>query len=205
MRPVHKSGEDYVLGNWRLTDAINSWSWKGQEGKTAEISVYSIGSTVELILNGESLGEKPLEYCRADFTAEYQKGRLEAVSFDENGKEIGRCELTSAEDEIVITAVAEEPLISENDFTYINVSLTDKRGNTHSLCDRKITVKVEGNGRLRAVGSGNPLTEESFLGDTYTTYYGRMQVIVESTEKGAIKAIFSADGVEDTQVLIMAK
>lgn len=205
VRPVHKSGEDYVLGNWRLTDAINSWSWKGQEGKTTEIFVYSIGKEVELFLNGKSLGRKLLEYCKADFIAEYKNGTLTAISYNENGKEIGRSELTSAEDEIVITAMAEESLISENDFTYINVSLTDTRGNVHSLFDRKITVKIEGEGKLRAVGSGNPLTEESFLGDTYTTYYGRMQAVVESTGKGIIKAIFSADGVEETQVVIMAK
>lgn len=205
VRPVHKSGEDYVLGNWRLTDAINSWSWKGQEGKTAEISVYSIGSTVELILNGESLGKKPLEYCRADFTAEYKKGTLAAISYDESGKEIDRSELTSAEDEIVITAIAEETEIKEKDFTYINVSLTDKKGNVQMLCDRKVYVKVEGAGRLRAVGSGNPLTEESFLGGAYTTYYGRMQAVVEGTGKGEIKVAFSADDIPETHIVVTVK
>lgn len=205
VRPVHKSGEDYVLGNWRLTDAINSWSWRGQEGKTAEISVYSIGKEVELFLNGKSIGRKLLEYCKADFSVEYKKGTLTAISYNENGEEISRSELTSSKDEIVITAIAEESEININEFTYINVSLTDNDGNVHSLCDRKISVKVEGEGRLRAVGSGNPLTEESFLGNSYTTYYGRMQAIVESTGKGEIKVTFSADDAKDKQIIIRVK
>ncbi|WP_270187262.1 hypothetical protein [Mediterraneibacter gnavus] len=46
------------------------------------------------------------------------------------------------------------------DIIYIPIHVTDKDGNLKMTTDRKITVSVEGEGTLLAVGSGNPETEE---------------------------------------------
>ena len=71
---------------WRDTDAVHSWSWPGCQGKNAQIEIYSIGTEVELFQNGESLGRKKLEFCKASYETIYQMGRLKAVSYDEKGK-----------------------------------------------------------------------------------------------------------------------
>lgn len=67
VRPVDHSGEDDTLGNWRLTDARNSWSWERQEGKQAEIFVYSCGAEAELLLNGKRIGKSRSCFARLNF------------------------------------------------------------------------------------------------------------------------------------------
>lgn len=206
VRPVDHSGEDYTLGNWRLTDARNSWSWDRQEGKQAEIFVYSRGTEVELLLNGKRIAKKPLVLCKAEFSVKYEGGVLTAISYDQNGKEMARSELRTAKDEMMIQAKVEQSVIEKNDFTYVNIALTDKDGNVHMLCDRKIKVIVSGPGYLRAIGSGNPLTEESFSDSEYTSYYGRLHAIIASRDSaGTIKVSFQAEGAEDNSIEIAVK
>lgn len=82
VRPVNHSGEEYALGNWRMTDSVSSWTWPGCEGRTAEIEVFSPGAEAELLQEGTSLGRKPLDHCKARFEAVYRPGTLTAVAYD---------------------------------------------------------------------------------------------------------------------------
>lgn len=208
VRPVDHSGEEYTVGRWRLTDAVNSWSWPGQNGKTAEIEIYSIGKDVELFQDGVSLGKKELELSRAFYQAEYKPGKLEAVSYDENGKEIAREQLVSAAGKEQITIEPEEKVIRADgtDLAYINIQITDEKGTPWLLKDRKLSVSVTGAGKLAALGSGNPETTEKFSDSSYTTYHGRLLAIVQSTgEVGDVFIHVSADGLESAKIGIEAR
>lgn len=208
VRPLDHAGEAYTVGKWRLTDAVDSWTWPGQEGKVADIEVYSIGKEVEIIQNGVSIGREALQDYRVFFKTEYQPGTLLAISYDENGMEIGRSQLVSADDSECITILAEENEIKADreDLAYINIQITDENGIVKLLKDRKISVTVEGAGKLVAMASGNPETTEKFTASTYTSYHGRLLAIVQSNGKsGEIKITAHADGVSDSQIIISAK
>lgn len=197
VRPVNHSGEEYVLGMWRMTDAIHSWSWEGNEGKTAEIEVYSNAAEVELLLNGVSIDKKKPEICKCMFTTEYAPGTLEAIAYDENGNEVGRDQLTSASKETMLSILPEEDTIKADgeDLAYVAVHITDENGIRKMLSDKKVTITVEGAGVLEAVGSAEPETTEKFVSDNYTTYYGRMIAIIRSNgTAGEIKITAQADG-----------
>lgn len=207
VRPVDHAGEEYTVGKWRLTDAVNSWSWPGQEGRITDIEVYSIGAEVELLQDGISLGRKSLKECRAFYKAEYRPGRLEAISYDETGNEIGRETLISAGETEKMTILPEETVLKADgeDLVYINILITDKNGIVKMLKDRKITITVKGAGSLRALASGNPETTEKFSDSSYTSYHGRLLAIVQSNgEQGVIKVTASAEGVETETVEVMA-
>lgn len=74
------------------------------------------------------------------------------------------------------------------------------------LEDRKIKVNVVGNGILQAVGSGNPITSESYVGTSFTTYQGRMVAVVRSTcQPGIIKIIVSADDMDAKEIEIISE
>jgi beta-galactosidase len=208
VRPVNKSGEKFFLGQWRGTDAVHSWTWTGQEGRNAEIEVYSIGETVELIQDGKSVGKHRLKDYKARFKTVYRPGKLVAVSYDDFGKEIARSELKTAADETVLKVLPEETVIKADgqDLAYIPVHITDNAGITKMLVDRQVKVEVEGVGILAGVGSGNPITEEQFTGNSYTTYQGRMIAVVRSNgEKGQIKVTFSAPELESKEITILAR
>jgi len=200
VRPVNHSGEKYFFGMWRGTDAVNSWSWTGMEGKRAEIEVYSLGKKVELFQDGTSLGKKELIDCRAFFETCYMPGELNAVSYDENGRKLDESILVSADETIDLTVRFETDTIKADneDLMYASVEITDKNGIKKLLCDRRVHVEVEGAGVLAGIGSGNPFTTDSFTGEDYNTHFGRMIFIVRSNGKiGKIRIKVSADGMKE--------
>lgn len=203
VRPVDHAGEEYTIGLWRLTDAVNSWTWPGQEGKVADIEIYAPGTCVELIQNGVSLGKQPIENCRAFFKAEYRTGSLEAVCFDESENELARNVLSTAKDDEQLTVVAEDASIQAGgeDICFVNIAITDAAGTVKMLRDRKIRVQVEG-GELLAVGSGNPESTERFDAGAYTSYHGRVTAIVAGYEAGKLRVTASAEGLPDASVEI---
>ena len=206
VRPVGHSGEEYTLGRWRLTDALNCWTWDGCEGRKAEIEVYSIGVSVELFQDGTSLGRKQLENCKTDFETTYRQGKLEAVSFDADGKEIARTSLETAGKEVCLAILPEETEMRADgeDIVFLPIHVVDQKGVLKMMTDRKIAVTVEGPGKLLAVGSGRPETEERFSEGSATSWHGRILAVVKSTkEAGNIKVTASADGMESVTAEIV--
>lgn len=199
VRPVNHSGEKYFFGTWRGTDAVASWSWKGMEGRTAEIEVYSTGSMVELFQDSVSLGKKPLQNYLAKYQTVYKQGELRAVSYDEVGEVLADTILKSAGRKTMLSVMPEETTLKADgdDMTFVSVAITDEDGIEKMLEERKVTVTVTGAGTLAAIGSGNPVTEESFTGKSYTTWFGRMGFYVRSNgEIGTATALISAEDLE---------
>ena len=208
VRPLTHAGEDYTLGKWRFTDAIASWTWPGCEGKTTQAEVYASAAEVELLCNGESLGRKVVEKCKAVFDVAYAPGMLEAIAYDAEGKETGRCALTTAKAETKLTISAEESTIAADgeDLAYIAVELTDADGVRKVCEDRPVQIEVSGAGALAAVGSAACRTEESYLGSSFTTYNGKMIAIVRSNgQAGSITVSARAESLEAVSVTVEAK
>lgn len=205
VRPVNRSGEKTQMGQWRGTDVISSWSWNGYEGKQAEVHVFSRGAQAELQLNGVSLGRRNITEYTAKFTVPYEPGVLTAVSYDDKGQEIARSALKTAGTETKLTVKTEKKELIANgeDLAYIHVSVTDGEGIIKNLEEKRIQVKVDGDGTLQAVGSGNPVTEESYLDSSFTTYNGRMLIVVRSTlQAGTIRVTVRSDGAGRQEVIL---
>ena len=205
VRPVNHSGEKRFFGMWRDTDAVHSWSWKGCTGKTAEIEIYSPGVSVELFQDGESLGVRPLAETKACFDTVYHPGTLRAVCYDANGDPLAEDVLDTADSETVLSVKPERENLPADGETlcYVSAALTDKAGIVKLLEDRKVAVEVTGDGELAAIGSANPVTEESFTGNSFTTWNGRMGFYVRSGEtKGEIRIRVSAEGTDSVELII---
>ena len=207
VRPVNHSGEEYTVGGWRLTDADACWTWNGCEGRTARIIVYSPGKRVELYQDSVLAGSRELKDCMAEFELTYRPGILEAVSFDENGREIGRRSLKTAGEAVRLCVQPEEKEVEADTerLVFVPVRLTDAAGTLCRTEDRKITVTVEGEGKLLALGSARPETEEKFSDGSYTSWHGEVLAAVRCTgRKGEIKVTASAPGCETAGAKIMA-
>ena len=208
VRPLNHAGEKFQMGQWRGTDTVHSWTWPGYEGTTAEVHVFSRGERVELLLNGKRIGTAPLLDAIAKFTVTYVPGTLTAVSYDRAGKELAREELTTAGKEDVLTVVPEKTRVRANgqDLIFINVSITDSNGITKNLKEKKVHIHVAGAGRLQAVGSGNPITEESYLDSAFTTWQGRMLAVIRAGHlPGEIRITASAEGMREQCVTVYAE
>ena len=184
---------------WMHKDTVASWTWPGYEGKPALVDVYADAQEVELFLNGVSLGRKPAGEAAA-FTAcyelSYEPGELNAVSYTD-GAETGRCTLMTAGEELVLYAAADRTELTADgeDLSFITVKLTDSAGRDNLFASKKISVSVEGAGRLEAFGSADPQSLGSYDDTVWETYDGYALAVVRAAEtEGTIQVTVSADG-----------
>lgn len=180
--PVIFGGESHSPAAWRMTNAIESWSWNGCDGKKATVEVYSSGYITELILNGKSLGKKKTgKNMRTRFTVTYYPGELVAVSYDENGKEVARTSLCSAGEETILNLSPEKSVISADDLLYVKMAYTDKNGTVKPAVRGDIKLEVKG-GTLIAAGNACSYNEKGYLTDTTDTYYGEALAVIKPSE-----------------------
>lgn len=200
VQPVNHPGKNPAKMAWRGTNAMASWAWHGCDGNKAVVEVFTDAPVIELLLNGKSLGKKRVKECKVTFKTKYVPGKLEAVAYDEAGKEVSRSYLESASGKTSIQAVPEKETARPGEVVYVNVTIAGENGVVESNADRKLTVNVEG-GELLAFGSANPRTEETFDSGSYTTYYGTALAAVRAGKDGQVKVSVS-DGLESTYAVI---
>lgn len=202
VHPVNHSGEKCYMGEWRLTDAFESWCWKGYEGKTATVEVYNRGDNVQLYLNGKLLYTQKTEQYKAVFEVPYENGELKAVVLRKD-KPISEALLTTASDDLKVDLQAEGQTFERGDIVYINLTLKDKGGNIAQNDCRKVELHVE-NGKLLAFGNADPCNEKSYLSTTHCFYRGRALAIVVA-ERGKLLITASADGLKKQKLEIQVK
>ena len=182
--PVYEETVPKING-WMVTKAVESWSWQGCEGKTARVEVYARAYRVELLLNGRSVANKKVKRggCRTFFDVPYESGELTAVSYDRNGKEIGRYSLSTAKEETVLTLLPEENTVKPNGLAFIRLSYTDRDGIWKPMEQHTLTVEAE-NGTLIGLGSACPYKRVVFGGNTTETYFGDALAVVRAGQAG---------------------
>lgn len=200
VQPPNHAGEKKHYSLYRKTDAFESWTWPGYEGKKTSVEVYSIGAFVELYQDGRCLGRKKLRNYMASFPAVYRPGVLVAVSYDVSGAVLGRSTLRTAGNTRKLTVVTDKTRLTANgeDLAFVDLAVTDDIGIVHVLDDCPIGVTVEGAGCLQGLGTGNPKPEEPYDGTLCRCYQGRAQAVIRSSrEPGPITVTIRAAGCKD--------
>ena len=71
-----------------MVHIVPHWNFKGMEGQEIPVTVYTNCDTLELFLNGESLGKKSIEkYGHGEWNVPYIPGALEVKGY-RNGTEV---------------------------------------------------------------------------------------------------------------------
>ena len=184
-KPLAEAG--YTKTAFELTDnAIESWSWDGCEGKTAEVEVYARASRVDLFINGKKVGSNsPKNACDTKFRTKYQPGMIEAVAYDSQGKELSRNILYTAGKETELRAVAEEKQVQKGHLTFIRFQYTDKTGIIKPLKRGILKVKVRG-GKLAGLGNACPYNKIGYCTDETDTYWGEALAVVQADGSGDV-------------------
>jgi len=203
-------GKNADVARWGWPDVIASWTWPGFEGKPVIIDIYSTDEEIELILNGVSLGRKIVGENKkyiATFETEYQPGELVAVGYN-NGVRASSTVLKTAGAPANIRLIPDRSVIKAEfgDLSYITVEVIDKEGNVVHNADNNIYFTLYGVGTLLAVGNGNPVSEEMYVGNQRRVHEGRAMVVVRSNgEPGEITLNASADGMPSASVVVRAE
>ena len=202
------------------------------ENGYAEVVVYSDAPTVELFLNGKSLGKKSFDtsttaagykyktnngayYLTWDVT--YESGTLSAKAYDENGKEItdtqGRKSVTTSGIPSKLNATAEKSTIDADgyDLSYISVDVTDANGNIDPNASNTINFSLSGNGKIVGVDNGDATETSKFKPTSSTSasikaFSGKALVIVQSTkEAGSFTLTASSGNLQSSSVNVKTK
>ncbi|MEM1582502.1 MAG: glycoside hydrolase family 2 TIM barrel-domain containing protein [Candidatus Bathyarchaeia archaeon] len=192
---------------WSWPEVVSSWTWPGYEGKPMKVDVYSTNSEVELFLNGRSLGRKPAGKANryiASFEVIYEPGELVAIGY-ENGVETSRTVLRTAGKPAKILLKPDRNVLKAEfgDLSFITVELVDAAGNICHNATNTVYFTAYGVGSIVAVGNGNPVSEEMYVGNQRKVHEGRAMVVVRSNgEPGEIVLTATADGIPPASVTI---
>lgn len=185
--PVNNTDSRHSPSAWKMTNALESWSWNGCGGKKARVEVYARADLVKLYINGICVGaKKPVRDCRVVFDTTYHDGEVRAAAFDIKGNMIAETSLKTAGPETVLTLEPEEKSVdAAAGLCYIRLKYTDKNGTVKPLARGEIRVSVKG-GTLLGTGSACPYYPGSYLDGVTDTYYGEAIAIVRPDGSGAV-------------------
>ena len=198
-----------------MVHLLPHWNWENRDlaskvedaqGKIP-VRAYSNAASVELFLNGQSLGVKTFNKKQTsdgrtyqeganakelylEWKVAYQPGTLEAVARDEAGKEIARDKITTAGQPAGVRLIKEEHAIAADgkDLTYIYYEIVDSEGNVVPTANNLVRFQLHGQGQLVGVDNGEQASRERYKAQPdgswiRRAFNGKGVAIVKSTEQ----------------------
>jgi beta-galactosidase len=180
----------YYKSWWSNEDVLHispHWNWKGKEGLPIDVWVNSNAETVELFLNGRSLGKKTMPLNKhLQWQVPYEAGILKAIAFRHGRKIISEVQTTGPAHRIVAASEKTILLADGKDASVINISVLDEQGREVPDANNLIRFSVSGNVKIIGVGNGDPSSHEpDKCADTAwqrKLFNGKCQVIVQSVQ-----------------------
>ena len=171
------------------------------------VRAYSNAASVELFLNGNTLGKKTFTKKQTSDGRTYQEGAkpnelylewkvafepgtLEAVARDEAGNIIARDKIVTAGEPAGVRLVKEENAIAADgkDLTYIYYEIVDSKGNVVPTANNLVRFQLHGQGQIVGVDNGEQASRERYKEQAdgswiRKAFNGKGVVIVKSTEQ----------------------
>lgn len=144
------------------------WNWPGKEGQDVDVRCYSNCEEVELFLNGQSLGRKPMpKNGHLQWSVKYAPGTLLAKGY-KSGQAIAEDEVVTTGAPAAIKLKADRRSLNAGgeDVSVITMEVTDDHGRVVPDAGDSIALDLTGPGRILGVGNGDPSCHEP---DTYVT------------------------------------
>ncbi len=182
------------------------WNWKGFEGKEIPVWCFTNAESVELFLNGKSLGSKDFKDSKSlhlEWKVPYEAGVLKAVA-KKAGKTITEEVRTAGEPAKLIVRPDRKQIAADGqDLSYVEVRVVDKDGNLCPNADNVIAFGLEGPGTVAGVDNGDPTNHEPFKATKHKAFHGLCLAVIEATRSpGEIRLKASAEGLQAESVTI---
>jgi beta-galactosidase len=195
----------YYQSWWTDKDVLHispHWNWKGKEGQPIDVWVNTNAESVELFLNGKSLGKKEMPRNKhLEWKVTYKPGTLKAVAY-KNGRRIeAKVETTNDPYQVVLATDAKIITADGRDATVINVVVKDKDGREVPDASNLIRFSIQGDAKIIGVGNGDPSSHEPDQNPDgnhqRSLFNGKCQMILQSgTTAGIVQVEARADGLQ---------
>ncbi|MEO8200296.1 MAG: glycoside hydrolase family 2 TIM barrel-domain containing protein [Gemmatimonadota bacterium] len=194
------------------------WNWPGREGQVIPVLAYTNCSSVELFLNGRSLGEKRKEFpaqgtaggwntyalpvvnptttdLHFSWDVPYEPGVLHAVGKRRDGTVGCDAEVRTAGSPAAIHLSADRETITTSlgDVALVRFAIVDSAGTVVPTAETEVHFSVNG-GRILTVDNANLQDLSPYSAVGRHTFNGRGLVVLRASAPGAISVSASADG-----------
>ncbi len=171
------------------------------------VEIYSNCDEVELLLNGKTLGSKPLPQDASPriWNVPFEAGLLRAVGKNK-GQDAASEELRTAGQATKIEFSADRPRLTVewNDVAYVTAQIVDRNGVRAPRAKDLVQFKISGPAVIAAVDNADNASHESFQATSRHAYQGRVVAIIRAQQSGRITINASAAGLADATVQIEA-
>jgi beta-galactosidase len=228
-----KDGYYFYKSIWTKSPVLHlspHWNWAGKEGEIIPVTCFTNCDTVELFLNGKSLGvqgymfpETGMEDEYAHFPprdkvlqttgdlhlawyAPYQPGTLRAVG-TKGGQIILTVDQSTTGNPAAIRLTADRTRIDTrwDDLSHVTVEIVDREGRVVPTADNEVVFELRGPGRILGVDNGQTDSHESYQENRRKAFAGRVLALVQSAgRQGEIQLTASAPFLTGASVIITA-
>lgn len=204
----------YYQSWWSNKDVLHlfpHWTWTGKIGESIDVWCNTNCESVELFLNGKSLGKKNgIKNSHLEWKVVYEPGILEAKGF-RNGREVVKRVETTGQT-FTVKLIPDRNTINADgeDVSIVNVIALDEKGREVPTASESLVFELKGNGKIIGVGNGDPSSHEmdKILTGNYkrSLFNGKCQVIIQSTkEAGEIVLTAKSEKLKTAEVKINTK
>jgi beta-galactosidase len=184
----------------------DDWTPKNLASHVDNVEVYSNCASVELVLNGKSLGtqQRPADESPRLWHIDFEPGELKAIG--RNGSEtavVDTLRTVSKPARISLLANRHELSDSWEDVRYVTATIVDDHDTPVPSASDLIKFTVSGPGVIAAVDNGDLTSHEPFQASERHAYHGRCVAIVRaSAPTGTITVSASAEGLPESSTAL---
>jgi beta-galactosidase len=203
------------------------WNWPGREGQVIPVLAYTNCNSVELFLNGRSLGEKRLEFpaqgtsggwnsyaqpvvaattgdLHLSWDVPYQPGVLRAVGKRRDGTVACRDEVRTAGPAAAIRLSVDRDTITAEPggVSLVTFEIVDSAGAVVPTADNLVSFTAAGGG-IVALDNADMRDHDPYHSDRRHAFNGRGLAILRAAAPGLLRLVARADGLRDASLTIV--
>jgi beta-galactosidase len=173
-----------------MVHIVGHWNWHAD--MKIEVWVYSNCDSVELFLNGRSLGEK--NFKDEDYSdllhlfwedVQFEPGELKAIGKNKGQEVVSKSLVTTKSPHHLAIESDRQILPKKGDIAFLTVSVRDINNNIVPDAHNLITFTVKGPGHIIGTDNGNPISHECFTDQQRHAFMGLALGVVESQKDNA--------------------
>jgi beta-galactosidase len=202
------------------------WNWPGREGQVIPVVAYTNCNSVELFLNGRSLGEKRIEFpaqgtsggwnsyalpvvrattndLHVSWDVPYEPGELRALGRRRNGEGACVASVRTAGPPAAIRLSVDRDTVTAapGDVALVTFEIVDSAGTIVPTAGNVVTIGVTG-GSIVALDNADEQDHDPYQTDHRHAFNGRGLAILRATQPGVLRVTASADGLRSASVSV---
>ncbi len=184
------------------------WNWPGKEGSEIKVVVFSNCQEVELLLNGRSLGTRPMpRNGHLQWQVKYAAGALQAKGLNQGQLAAAdKVETAGAPAALQVKTDRGDLAADSEDLSVVEVDVVDSEGRVVPTADNRVSFRVTGAGHVAGVGNGDPADHDPDKALTRRAFNGKCMVLVAAgDDAGPIELTASADGLKPASLKLKAR